>query len=85
MECGKDCKNYCKMEALEPWKSWFCLEVLLKILLPPWSKKLQKWGRKCVQNRMQIYKIPFWAQGRKDNKKSTQKTTQIVLKNIPQG
>ena len=52
----------------------FSQEWLLKILLPPCPKKLHKWVWKCVQNSIQIYKIRFWAQGRKDIHKLYQKT-----------
>ena len=39
MESGKDCEKYWKVEALEPWQSWFSLGRLLKMLLPSCSKK----------------------------------------------
>ena len=39
-------KKHWKIEALEAWKSWFCYEGLQKRLVPPCSKKLQKWSRK---------------------------------------
>ena len=34
---------------------------------------------------MKIYKIPFWAQGRKDNKKKHKKTPELYQKASPKG
>ena len=46
-------------------------------------QKRQKRSRKCARNRIKIYKIPFWVQGRKDNKKKTQKNTTNCTKKHP--
>ena len=84
MECGKDWKN------TEKWKPWnfenhgFAQRGCKKIL-PPWSKKLQKWSRTCVQNRMKIFQLPFWAQGRKDNKKKHKKQHKLYQQTSPKG
>ena len=83
MESGKNCTKYWKMEALEPWKSWFSWKRLLKMLLPPCCKKRDKWGRKCVQNGIQIYKRPFWEQWRKENKKRATNNTNCTKKHHP--
>ena len=70
--------------ALEPWQSCFCLEMLQKRLPPFCFKKLKKWSWTWAQNRIRIYKIPFWAQGRKDNQKKPRKH-QNWLGSISQG
>ena len=55
------------------------------MLLPPCSKKLHKWGRTCLQSGIRIHKIPFWAQGRKDNNKKHNNQHTLCQKTSPEG
>ena len=85
MECGKDWKKTLKNRSPGTLKIVVLLRMVAKKTTSTLLQKTQEMESKISSNRIKIYKIPFWAQGRKDNKKKHKKTLRIVPKSIPQG
>ena len=53
------------------------------MLLPPCSKKLYKWGRKCVQNCIKSIKYCSGRKDEKTTKKNTKNNTNCIKKHPP--
>ena len=85
MECGKDWKKTLKNRSPGTLKIMVLLRKVAKKTTSTLLQKTPEIESKISSKRLKIHKIPFWAQGRKDNKKKHKKQHELYQKASPKG